>query len=240
VVTATRSPTLGWATAVIVGALLVTSLAADRAGAATTATTLARASRYPFAGYITDPSTVTSVSATVTVPTFTCTKRGSTAVTGMATVFDPTGQTFSSGAVYVGCSAKKELVAALVDVDNTFTVPTVNVNPGDTVALSVTCGPSGIAVSVDDQTTSSTGTGSSSTAETCTQGEVGDGAVVNSKGSGLVPLPPFGALDYTAVTVNGAVLTTSTSGAANYSEGKKNMITTGPLVSGAFTTTQGP
>jgi hypothetical protein len=113
-------------------------------------------------------------------------------------------------------------------------------NPGDTVALSSTCGASGIAISIDDTTTGSVGTASSSTPETCTQAEVGDDAASNGKV--IVPLPAFGSLTFTNAMVNGAALGSITPTANNLYEGKKNVVTTGALTSGgtAFTTTQGP
>lgn len=225
--------------AVSAGVLLSLSLAAEPAGAGAVQT-IAHASKYPFAGYITPPTTVTSATATVSPPSFSCAKKF-TAVASGVIVFDPTGSKFSGAEVYVACSAKKEMLAAYVDIDNSFTAPTVIINPGDTVVLSVTCGSSGISVSVNDETTSSSGGRSSSTPETCTQAEVGDDAVVKGGRSGLVPLPAFGMLDFSAVMVNGSTLGSFGPTAANYSEGKKNVITTGALTGGtAFSTTKGP
>lgn len=223
--------------------MIMVSLAAVPVSAMTPAT---KAARYPFAGYTTQPTTppttITSAAATVTVPSFSCTKKIA-AITAVATVFDPTGSEFSSAGVYIGCSSKTQTLAALADIDNVFTVLTVTITAGDTVALSTTCGPSGISVSIDDETTSSTGTESSATAETCTQAEVGDDGVSNGKARGkTVPLPAFGAIDFTAAMVNGVALGSVPSSAANYNEGKKAVITTGALTAGgtAFVTTQGP
>jgi len=99
-----------------------------------------------------------------------------------------------------------------------------------------------VGVSVDDETTTSIGTASSTTPESCTQAEVGNDAVLNGKGSGIVSLPAFGSFNFTGGMVNGAALGSVSSKDANYSEGKKNVITTGVLSGGgtAFTTTQGP
>jgi hypothetical protein len=224
--------------AVGAGALLIMSIVAAPAYAGTTASTLAKASKYPFAGYITPPATATSVAATVTLPSFACTKK-MTAVAAIATVYDPTGAKFSGAEVYLACSRRKETLGALADIDNAFTILNVTMASGDTVALSATCGPSGISITVDDETTSSIGTDSSSSAETCTQAEAGDDGVAKGTGSAVVPLPPFGALDYMDVMVNGSAIGSSSPGAANYNEGKKNVITTGALTGGnAFTTTK--
>lgn len=233
-----RSHLFAWSGAVGAGILLVVSLTADPAFAGTTSGTLAKAAKYPFAGYITPPTTITSVAATVTLPSFACTRK-TTAVAAIATVYDPSGAKFSGAEVYLGCSARKEMLAALSDVDNAFTPLSVSMATGDTVALSASCGPSGISITVDDETTSSTGTNSSSSPETCTQAEAGDDGVSKGTGATVVPLPPFGALDYTGVMVNGSAIGASTPGVANYNEGKKNVITTGPLTGGtAFTTTK--
>jgi len=235
-----RSPSFAWFGAITAGVLLILSLAANPAGAGTGTTPLAKASRYPFAGYITSPTSITSAAATVTLPSVTCTRK-TTAITATAIVYNSTGAKFSGAEVYLGCSGKQGVLRALTDIDNVFTVPTVTMNPGDTVSLSATCGASGISVTIDDVTTGSVGTNSSSTPESCTQAEIGDDGA-SKNGSTVVPLPTFGALDFTGAMVNGAALGALTPSIANYSEGKKNVITTGALTSGgtAFTTTQGP
>jgi hypothetical protein len=237
----TRSPLVAWVGAVGAGVVLIMSLVAAPAYAGTTAGTLAKASKYPFAGYITPPTTITSVDATVTLPSFACTRK-TTAVAAIATVYDSAGAKFSGAEVYLGCSGRKQMLVALADIDNVFTSLTVSMASGNTVALSATCGPSGISITVDDETTASSGSDSSSSPETCTQAEAGDDGVSKGTGSAVVPLPPFGALDYTGVMVNGSAIGSSSPGVANYTEGKKNVITTGALTSGgtAFTTTQEP
>jgi len=223
--------------AVAVGALLVLGVAAAPVAAGTTPRVHASPTRYPFAGYLTSPTTITSAAATVVVPSFTCTKK-LTGMTADAIVYDSNGPGFSSAMVYLGCSHKKELVSALAQIDDAFSVPTVAMNPGDTVALSATCGASGIAITIDDTTTGSVGTASSSTPETCTQAEIGDDAASNGKV--IVPLPAFGSLTFTNAMVNGVALGLATPTANNLYEGKKNVVTTGALSGGtAFTTTQG-
>jgi predicted Rossmann-fold nucleotide-binding protein len=131
-------------------------------------------------------------------------------------------------------------LSAYADIDNVFSVPTVTINPGDTVTLSVTCGAAGVSVSIDDQTTASTGTKASSTAESCTQAEAGNDAVTKGGGSGILALPAFGTMDFSGVMVNGVAIGSLNPTVANYSE-KKNVITTGALTGGgtAFTTTEG-
>jgi hypothetical protein len=214
-------------------------LLAAPAGASARHTASPRTNHYPFAGYLTSPTTITSSSASVVLPTVSCNKKIS-AVTATATVFDSSNSSFSSAMAYVGCSSKKESLHALVQIDNAYTEPTVTMNPGDTVSLSVTCGASGISVTVDDVTTSSVGSGSSSTAETCTQAEVGNDAAAFANQS-IAPLPHFGSMSFTSVMVNGAAIGSISSSPTTFFEGKKNVIDTGALTSGgtAFTTTQG-
>lgn len=223
-------------TAVLVAVVALASAPATAAAAGLQPKT----SRYPFAGYITSPTTITSSSATIVIPTYTCTKKLS-AIAAEAVVYDSNGALFSTAEVYVGCSGKTVLLAAITDVDNQDSVPTVTMHAGDTVLLSATCGPSGISVSVDDTTTSSMGSGSSATPETCTQAEIGDDGVVNQKGTAVVPLPSFGSITYTNAMVNGAALGSFGPMQASFFEGKKNVITTGPLTGAgtSFTTTRG-
>ena len=224
--------------AISVGALLVVTIVADPVSAGATTRVHADPTRYPFAGYLTSPTTITSAAATMVVPSFTCTRKVS-AMTGDAIVYDSNGPSFGSAMVYLGCSGRKELVSALTNIDDVLSVPTVIMKPGDTVALSATCGASGIALSIDDTTTASVGTASSSNPETCTQAEVGDDAATNGKV--IVPLPAFGSLTFTDAMVNGAALGSLTPTANTLYEGKKNVVTTGALTDGgtAFTTTQG-
>jgi hypothetical protein len=236
----TRTSIVAMVGAFSAGVVLVLGVVASPGTAWATPLSTPHATKYPFAGYITSPMAVTSSAATVTVPTVACGKKLS-AITAAATVYDSTGSEFSSAEVYIGCSSKKERLAAYAEIDNAFTVPTVTINPGDTVELLVTCGSLGISVSIDDETTNSIGTAASTKAESCTQAEAGDDGVTKGHGSALVALPPFGTIDYTGVMVNGAAIGSFSPTATTYSEGKKNVITTGPLTAGgtAFTTTQG-
>jgi hypothetical protein len=201
---------------------------------------LARSTRYPFAGYITAPTTITSAAATIVVPNYTCPKKVA-AIAAAAIVYDSTGAQFSSAEVYLGCSRKTIVLTVLTDVNNTYGVQSITIHMGDVVQLSATCGPSGIDVSIDDMTTSSTGSASSSASETCTQAEIGDDGVANQRGTSVVSLPSFGSITYTSATVDGASLGSFNPTAANYFEGKKNVITTGSLTDGGlvFSTTQG-
>jgi hypothetical protein len=196
--------------------------------------------RNPFAGYVTAPTTISSVTATIKVPALTCAKK-TQAVTAAATVYDSSNANFSSAIVYLGCSRRKETLVALAEVNNTTYFPSVDLNTGDTVVLSATCGASGIKVTIDDTATNSSANESAATAETCTQAEAGQGGVLNDNGSSLVSLPTFGAVDFTAAMVNGSALSSVSASEINYFEGKKNVITAGPLTESgtAFTTTQG-
>jgi hypothetical protein len=239
-----RFARIGLTTVAMLGLVLMAAEPASAAGATklrVAAVPKLRATnvRYPFAGYITPPATVTSASTTVVLPAVACTKKIAAFAAG-AIVYDSSAGTFSGAMVYIGCSSKEQQLTALVEDDNTYTTPTVVLHSGDTVDLSVTCGSSGISVSVDDQTTVSTGTGSSATAETCTQGEVGDDAAAFSNDS-IAPLPPFVSVNFTNAMVNAAAIGLLDPTTATYFEGKKNQIATGALTDGgtAFTTTKG-
>jgi len=134
-----------WFGAIGAGVLFIVSAADPVAAGAAPTRLYANPSRYPFAGYITSPATITSSAATVVVPSFACSRKLA-GMTGDATVYDSSGPGFSSAMVYLGCSRKKELVAAIAQIDNAFSAPTVTMNPGDSVVLSATCGASGIAI----------------------------------------------------------------------------------------------
>ena len=220
---------------ILVGALVFFVMTGPQAGAAP----LSAQGRYPFAGYITAKAPVTSVSATTSVPTFPCGRR-LTAVAASAIVYDGSENAFSAAEIYLGCQHKQEVLAALAELDGTFSTLSITVHTGDTMSLSVSCGAGGVTVSVDDQTSMTTASSSSAGAESCSQAEIGDDGVAPSGSTKIVALPPFGSISYSAAEVNGGPLGSVSSSPATYEEGKRNVITTGALSGGtAFTTTKG-
>jgi hypothetical protein len=233
--TRTRTARTG---ALIVGALMLVAIDAGSAGAAVPA---AKTPKSGAAGYVAE-TVVTSVEATVTLPSFVCSSKTDALSTQVA-IADTTDDEASSAVLGFFCSKKKvPIYGAETVVDGAATFPTVTMNAGDTVVLSATCSSvSGTTVSIDDTTSDTSGQNSSATANTCSDGFVGDLGFLKGKGKALTPLPLFGAIDFSNVMVNGNPLGSSTTQSGNYNEGKKNVITTGTLTDGgtAFTTTQG-
>ncbi len=189
---------------------------------------------------------VSSVAATVTLPSFTCTSKKDN-ITADTNVYDTMAAQFSGPYLYMGCSKHgmtltPQFTAALT-LDGVNSNPAVTMNAGDAVVFSVSCGGSGTTVSIDDLTTSSSGSASSLNASTCSGPFVGDVGVCARCGTHPKqdPLPTFGAIDYSNVTVNGSPLASTAPTSQNYFEGKENTITTGALTGGgtAFTTTEG-
>jgi hypothetical protein len=228
-----------WVVILVVGTLLALALDGATAAAAVPAK---KASKSPAAGYIGGATTVTSVSATVTLPTFTCTSKSDALSTQIA-VLDTVDDEDSAALLGFVCSKKKvPIYGAEISVDGTATFPVVAMSGGDTVVLSATCSSvSGTTVSIDDTTSDSSGQNSSVTPNTCSEEFVGDIGFLKGAGKAEAPLPAFGAIDFSNVMVNGGPLGALTTASGNYNEGKKNVITTGALTDGgtAFTTTQG-
>jgi hypothetical protein len=223
----------------VAGALLVVALAAEPTGAAPVAT---KTPKSYAAGYVASASTVTSVEATVTLPSFTCTNKADLLSADIG-VYDPTDNAFSFVTTVLACTKKKVPVyLAQLDVDSVYTYPAVVMNPGDTVTMSISCSDTvGTSISIDDQTTSSSGDASSATPNSCAAAFIGDEGFLKGKGKTAAPLPMFGALDYSNVTVNGDPLGSFSPIAGNYYGGKKAVIDTASITDGGtgFTTTQG-
>lgn len=217
--------------------MLLLAVVAPSAGASVFAW---KVSKSPLAGY-TATTAVTSVDATVTLPTFTC-KSKSDAIASELAVIDTDTDEVSGAIIAMGCPSKKSsLYLAEIAVEGTASLPEVTLNPGDTVVMSTTCGATGTTVTIDDTTTDTSGQATSSTASACAAVFIGDGGLEKGKGSATAPLPSFGAIDYTDVTVNGDSFVSAAPTATNYFEGKKATITTGAIASDGtdFTTTQG-
>jgi hypothetical protein len=226
------------AVALVIVTMALLSSAAAPAGAAMIAT---KTPKSPAAGYIASPAApVTAVTATVTLPTFTCTNKADLLSADVA-VDDATDGSVSLVTTVLACAKKVPFYDVLFDVDGVDSSADVTVAAGDTVTMSISCSATtGTTVTVDDTTTSATGNASSATPETCSEVFVGDEGFPKASGKSAAPLPAFGAIDYTNVMVNGAALGSSSTVNGNYYEGKKAVIDTGALTAGgtAFTTTQ--
>jgi hypothetical protein len=193
-----------------------------------------------FAGYSSTLTGVNSFDATIGVPSFTCTKSSDAAAVVMQVGAD-------SFLVILHCvKHHHELVPTFEVVLTTSeeqTDPPFSMGGGDTVTLSIQCSESESTLVIDDQTTGSTATLSPSDPTTCEDPRIG----VSSFGGTarkLAPLPGFGAIDFSNVTVNGAPFLDSLIN-PGYQETNaywgKNEITTGSWTDDgqAFTTTQG-
>jgi hypothetical protein len=195
-----------------------------------------------FAGYNPLATTLTSVEATVTLPSFTCPKKYE-GVGAIVSDFDPTDDNVSGVEADMNCSKKKVAsYSAIFVVDGVVSYPTVTINAGDTVVMSISCSSTtGSTVSIDDEITASSTDASSSTPNDCTGADIGDGGFLKGNSSAQAPLPTFSPIDYSSATVNGDPLGSFDPQASNYYAGKKNVIDTGSLTDSgtAFTTTQG-
>lgn len=234
----------------MVTTILIATLGPGAAGAVTNAHT--KTAKSGFAGYEAVSATVTSTSATVTLPSFTC-KSKSDEVTTQLDAYDPNRyQLVSYVYITLGCSKVKHhrgfvtQFTPYLATPSVLTSPTMSLHAGDVITFSVTCGPAGNTLSIDDQTTSAIETASSSVPSSCSAVLVGDfawpkGKLTSPKGTGAEPLPLLGSFNYTNVLINGSPLGSLSSAKYNYYEGKKNVITTGALTDGgrAFTASQG-
>jgi hypothetical protein len=183
---------------------------------------------------------VSTMTGTLVLPSYTC--KPSDNIAAQVASFDNTATVYSSANLYLAC-AKHNIPRYDVglDVDGNVTFPTAILHAGDTVVLSMSCGPSGTTVSVDDTTSSSSVQASSPNPSACSGGGVGMNGVSGKAHGGQTNLPLFGSLQWTASSVNGSPLGDSSPTPTNYYEGKKNIITVGSLNgSGGFVETQGP
>jgi len=223
--------------AVATVALLLVAVGAVPAGAATVAT---KAAKSYAAGYAAGASPVTSIDATVTLPTFTCASKSDLLSADVAT--EDADENVSFATVVLACSKKKvPFYGAQFDVDGTYSAASsVTLAAGDTVEMSISCSAAtGTSLTIDDMTSHTSADASSSASSTCEAAFAGDEGLL--KGKKVAPLPTFGAIDYSAVTMNGSPIGSFDTESTNYDGGKKAVITTGALSAGgtAFTTTQG-
>jgi hypothetical protein len=185
--------------------------------------------------------TVGSIDATVTLPSYTCKKADNIVV--YENTYDNTNSGWSGPGVYLAC-AKHDVptMTAFLEVDGATTFPVATLRAGDTVQFSTTCNTPGTVVALDDVTSGSSVEASSANPSSCSGGFVGDIGVLKGAGPKLTPLPAFGAIDFSGVTVNTVPLGSLSPTSTNYYEGKKNVIDVGPIGGGgtSFVTTQEP
>lgn len=225
---------------VATGSLLLAGLVAGSSGAAP-----AKVKPTPsyLAAYYAYPATVSSIQATITLPTYKCKKTENITV-GMET-YDNTASAWSGPYVYLACAKIGHKYGPSyttgLEVDGVTTDPALTMQAGNSIEFTQTCGPSGSVATIDNLTTTESVTASSSNPGSCTDAGVGEDGVSGKGPGGQDPLPKFGAVDYTNVMVNGEPIGTFAPVAINYYEGNKNVITVGPITDGgtAFVTTQG-
>jgi hypothetical protein len=226
----------------------ITALAAMGAGwLVPAATASASPDKAPAKSYLaqyeTDTTPVTSIQATITLPTYTC-KKGDNIGPGDG-VYDTADANWTGPYIYMGCvKSGKSWVANYggtgLEIDGSFTYPSLAMHAGDNVEFTTTCGASGTVVSIEDLNTSQSVSATSLNPSSCTDASAGDDGIEGNGTGGQSNLPTFGAIDYSDVTVNGSPIGTFSPVASNYYEGKKNVITVGPITDGgtAFATTQ--
>jgi Peptidase A4 family len=237
--TVTMSSVSTRSVALVIVTVILWASAAVPAGAAMIA---AKPEKSAVAGYIAT-TTVSTATATVTLPKFSCTSKTDLLSADVA-VYDATDESVSLVTTVLACSkTKAPFYDILFDADGTDSLADVTVSAGDSVTMSISCSAtSGTTVSVDDTTDNSSDSASSATPETCGEVFVGDEGFPKGSGKAAEPLPTFGSIDFSDVMVNGAALGSFSELSGNYDEGKKAVIDTGALTAGgtAFTTTQEP
>jgi hypothetical protein len=218
------------------------------------------------ANYVPPASTsAAQFSATVTLPSFTCTANNlSRFVSAQVLAVDTVNNRNSGAGVGLGCSkmgARKHFYSvpyfvAYVAVDGTLQLGQF-LNPklkaGDLVDLSTTCLGDVLESEVDDVTTGYTlsAGGTLPLPEVCTSGspEIGlyggaDPMPIRGRPATTqfmnIKLPEFGAVQFTSILLDGLPLGTFNPVATNYFEGRRNQISVGALTSAgtAFTATQ--
>lgn len=183
-----------------------------------------------YAGYDTTVEAA-SVQADVTLPAFTC--KGKDSVSAFDDTQNENTSQYEGALVYLECGKKNaaEYEAGL-DVEGTFTYPSLTMRAGDTVQLSISCGSGGTVVTVDDLTSSMSQAGSSSVPSTCNGAFIGMSGIAASKPGKYEPLPTFGNADFSGAVVNSDPIGDLSPTVSNYYEGKKDVINTGALAGG--------
>ena len=178
----------------------------------------------PIAGYSAQTTNVVSVTATVVLPTFTCTRAEH------LLIFVTSGGATATGeaGIELGCGRYRTptmQAIAYVPVAGSF-------QSGQTVDLTVTCGSTGVTSSVENVTTGHDFSDTVPGAATCSGFIVGEYDLVGSTGLRLHPgpIPHFSTITFSNVTVNGGPLSSTSPSASNYYANRRNQILTGPIV----------
>jgi hypothetical protein len=192
--------------------------------------------------------TVTEFSVGFTVPHYTCTATNDN-VAAYANTFDEDNGSqgaFNGGFVQLGCNSKKKpVLTPVLEIDGNYTVASeLTIHRRDVVDVTVTCGSSGSEATIDDVTAGNVSQSASSfTASSCNGTFMGNIGVSNEAGTKELPLPKFGSITFGDAQLNGSPLGDASPApvAVNYFEGKKNVITVGPLTDGgsSWVNTQG-
>jgi hypothetical protein len=177
---------------------------------------------------------VTSMSVEFSVPHFTCTAPNEF-LSAYADTFDQSNgsQTaFDGGYVQIGCTdTKKAVIYPLLQVNGAYTQPTLKVKKGNLIQVSVTCGGAESGVTLTDVTTGLSASEPAPTTASCNGAWEGNIGVTNGKGTKVLPLPSFGAFDFSAANVNGNAFGALNPTAVSYKEGT-NVIKVGALTGG--------
>jgi hypothetical protein len=231
-----KRSTLARIGAVAAGPLLAIGLVSVPSGAATANTKTPKS----YLATYNATTSVSSISVTVTLPSYTCKK--SDDVAAYADTEDLNTDTWSGTYVGLACGKKNvPIYSPALEIDGAYTNPAATMRADDTVVLSTSCGATGTVVTIDDVTSTSSVSTSSASPSDCSAAFVGDIGVQKGAGPKVDNLPRFGSIDFSNVNVNGSSLGSFTPTVSNYYEGKKNIITVGPITDGgtAFVTTQG-
>ena len=225
--------------AVTIGGALLLGLTASPAGAYGTP----KPPKSEIAGYSGNVSGgVTTVTATVTLPTITCVKKRP--AVGVSLQLTGNGQ--DDAGVSMSCIKVRHtpnLVRTYVPfVAANFLSPTtgsVNPMPGDTITMTLTCSPGGQSAALDDVTSSEVLASTSTVppAIPC------DYLLVSSGAGGRTGIPEMTSFSWSNVTVNGLPLSSIPLTASNWFWTlHKATLTTGPLTNGGtgFTETYAP
>jgi len=176
---------------------------------------------------------VSSMSVEFTVPHYTCTAPNEW-VSAYADTFDSANggeSAFDAGYVQLSCnSAKQAVIYPVLEIDGTYSDPTLKIKKGNLMQVSITCGASGSVATLTDETTGDAATASSPNSAECESAYMGNIAVANKHGKDL-PLPAFGTFDFSAANVNDNAFGALSPTAVNYKEGA-DVIKVGALTDG--------
>jgi len=196
-----------------------------------------------FAGYQYPSASVTSETATVVLPKVSCKKKQASNPDINADVqlnaTDSENDNTNWSEVFFACEtgARNKVIGyytpfLFIDGSQQST-GSLTVHAGDTVVLTVSCGGAGSTVSLDDVTSSTSASASSSTPSSCTGGLVG-------QYGGSDGIPKLGNVAWSGVNINGSSLGSLSPTSSSYYVGKGDgILMVGSLTDGgtAFTNT---